>query len=93
MFNGKKINPTRGKLFRTIADAMKLYSSLLLSNPVEARIQFNRAIDANQEFLDRSRGKGKAKPFIKSVANARRNSTYFPPSKRNGAKECARRIG
>lgn len=53
----------------------------------------HEAIDFNQEFVDRSRGKGKARgKYIKSVANQRNRTTYFPPEKRNGNKECQRRL-
>lgn len=49
------------------------------------------ASQLNQEFIDRSRGHGTSKGFIKSVAFARDNTTYFPPEKRNGRKERSRR--
>ena len=47
---------------------------------------------ANRDYMDSSRGKGRSKGFSKSVAMAKDNTTFFPMSKRNGKKECARRI-
>ena len=51
-----------------------------------------QAVDMNNEFIDRSRGKGKKGGMVKSVALQRDNTTFFPMDKRNGDRECSRRL-
>lgn len=81
-------NPIRRSLMDKIEIALKAHAQ----RTIEDGFKFlHQAIDFNQEFLERSRGKGRQKPFIRSVANAKVNTTYFPPAKRNGARECERR--
>ena len=51
---------------------------------------YTQAIDMNQEFVERSRGKGgKAKRYIKSVALQQRTESKYTPHQ--GKQECARR--
>lgn len=81
-------NPIRRALMDKIEIALKAHAQRTTEDGLHFLYQ---AIDFNQEFLERSRGKGRQRPFIRSVANAKNNTTYFPPSKRNGSRECSRR--
>ncbi|MGD9382271.1 MAG: hypothetical protein PVI03_07490 [Candidatus Thorarchaeota archaeon] len=86
---GEIRNLRRRALLDMIDIAMKAHAQRTIEDGAKFLFQ---AIDFAKEFDERSRGKGKAKSFIKSVANARNNTTYFPPEKRNGSKECQRRL-
>lgn len=81
-------NPIRRALMDKIEIALKAHAQATLEDGYKF---LHQAIDMNHEFMERSRGKGKSRSFIRSVANAKNNTTYFPPEKRNRAKECDRR--
>lgn len=74
-----KRNPIRQKLLTNISTAMAAHHQ---REDVGDMRHLHQAIDMNQEFIDRSRGHGKDKGFIKSVVFARNRTTYFPPELR-----------
>lgn len=83
-----KMNPVR----KALLDKMQIaYLAHEQREDVGDMRHFHQVVDMNQEFVDRGRGKGKGRGFIKSVALQRDNTTYFPPDKRNGQRECSRR--
>lgn len=86
-----KPNPIRHALVEKIKIAMAAHYQ---REDVGDMRHLYQAIDFNQEFVDRSRGKGKAKGMIKSIASKNHwlGTTYFPPEKRNGQRECERRL-
>lgn len=73
----------------------ELHQQLVIYRTSAGEDSFNAINEAhrlNDEYMERSRGKGRNLPFIKSVAGKRGNCTFFPVSKRGGAKECERRV-
>lgn len=89
MFNGKKMNKARKVLIDKMGIALKAHAQ---REDVGDMRHYWQAVDMNREFIERSRGKGKAKGMIRSVALQVDNTTYFPPEKRNGEKERTRRL-
>ncbi len=83
-----KLNKVRRKLLDQIDIALRAHAQRELVGDMR---HYHQVVDFNQEFVDRSRGHGTDRGFIKSVARQRDRTTYFPPEKRNGAKECLRR--
>jgi hypothetical protein len=85
-----QMNKTRKLLFDKMNIALVAHQS---REEVGDMRHLNEALDFNAEFVERSRGKGgKARRYIKSVALQTDNTTLFPSDKRNGARECARRM-
>ncbi len=83
-----KMNPLRAKLLEKMRSI-----SILRVKTTDVSLSFDllqQMHSLNQEFMDRSRGKGKSKSFIKSVALQRIRSTLFPHSERFGSNERAR---
>lgn len=91
MAKGKYLsNPVRQKLMKQMGIAMAAHYQ---REEVGDMVHYNQLIDLNAEFMERSRGHGKARSrYIKSVALQRDNTTYFPPEKRNGERERSRRL-
>ena len=83
-----KMNPLREELLKRIDIAMAAHMQREEAGDFR---HFDQAMDFNREFVERSRGKGKGKHYIKSVALQRRPVSKYQPHQ--GASECARRAG
>jgi len=85
-----KMNPIRKK----ILDEMKeIWKSLSSTTDISLIFELREKLcDLNKQFIERGRGKGKSKSFIKSVALSIDRTTYFPPSERFGSNEQARGV-
>lgn len=70
----------------------KLIPMIIACMKAGTALGFSKAQELNKEYMERSRGKGRGVNQACVRAHKRAmNTTYFPPSKRNGARECARR--
>jgi len=58
MFNGKEMNPIRKRFIRGIQKALIAHNT---RDNLADRSNLDLAYDLNQEFIDRSRGKGRSK--------------------------------